>query len=532
MRSLRILDCTLRDGGFINDWNFTLGTIKSIVSRLDKSGIDIIEVGFIDDRREYDSDRSIFPDTDSIKPVMQNLVIDNAMIVAMIDFGTCSLERISLQKDSCLDGIRVIFKKPKQDEAVKYCSDLITKGYKVFVQPVSITEYSDEEVYALIGKINLIQPYSVSIVDTYGLMHNQELMHYFRLFDENLEKNINLGYHSHNNFQVAYANSIELTEVKTSRNLIIDSSLYGMGKGAGNANTELVAMFFNENYGKNYRIEQLLEAIDVDIMKEYDKNKWGYSLLYYISALHDCHPSFVKYLLDKRTLSVKSINDILSILPRETKLTYNEELIVKLYNDYSNNEYNDANNYKLLKDEIQNRKLLFLGPGKSLLEKKKEILEYIRQNNPLVFSMNFIINDFPINYVFMGNSKRYSQFFHKIYGDDSFCKVICTSNITELSKQIDFIFNYSELCFPEESVRDNPLLMLLKILEKISVPEVVLAGFDGYMPSNEQSYFGAYIPLLFCKDDVMERNNIIKEYIKGFSEKINISTLTPSLYLE
>ncbi len=532
MRSLKVLDCTLRDGGFVNDWNFSFGSIKSIISRLDKAGIDIIEVGFIDDRRAYDVNRSILPDSNSLKPIMQNLTVNNSMIVAMIDFGTCSLDRITLQKDSCIHGIRVIFKKKNIDEALTYCAQIKAKGYKVFVQPVSSTEYSDEEVFELINKINAIDPYAVSIVDTYGLMHNTELLHYFELFDKYLKKEIIIGYHSHNNFQVAYANSIELTKVKTDRDIVIDSSLFGMGKGAGNANTELVAMYFNENYNKEYKIEQLLEAIDVDIMKEYDKQKWGYSMLFFIAASNDCHPDYVKYLLAKKSLSVKSVNEIITLIPKINKLSFNKDLVETIYRDYQNREFNDTISYENLHSALQGKKVLLLGPGKSLTDESEKILSYIEQNNPVVFSINFINNLFPINYVFMGNSKRYSQFFHNIYGDDAHCKVICTSNITQSSKKIDYMFNYGSLIVENEAIRDNPLVMLMNILERTTVSEVVLAGFDGYTAQNADNYYNAYIPFLFCHTNVLDRNGALKDFIEAYRTKTNVSTLTPSLYLD
>ncbi|MFZ2951147.1 MAG: hypothetical protein WA003_16850, partial [Desulfuromonadaceae bacterium] len=97
MRNIQVLDCTLRDGGFVNDWNFGVGSIVSIIGRLVKADIDIIEVGFIDNRRPYDFNRSIFPDTDSIKPIFKNLDTDKAMILGMIDFGTCPIEAITEQ---------------------------------------------------------------------------------------------------------------------------------------------------------------------------------------------------------------------------------------------------------------------------------------------------------------------------------------------------------------------------------------------------------------------------------------------------
>jgi 4-hydroxy 2-oxovalerate aldolase len=205
MNSPLLLDCTLRDGGFVNDWNFGFGSIKSIISRLDYAGVDIIEVGFIDERRPYDEDRSIFPDTDSILPLFKNIDRPNAIIAGMVDFGTCSPNKISLQSESCLDGIRVIFKKHDQDKALDLLSQIKEKGYKIFVNPVSITSYTDEEASLLIGKINKIKPYATSVVDTYGLMHSKELLHYFEMFNRELDQNIILGYHAHNNFQMAYA---------------------------------------------------------------------------------------------------------------------------------------------------------------------------------------------------------------------------------------------------------------------------------------------------------------------------------------
>lgn len=531
MRSIRILDCTLRDGGFVNDWNFGLGSMKSIISRLDKAGIDMIEIGFIDERRPYDPDRSILPDSASISPMLRGLDIDNAMILAMIDYGTCDISRVSLQKDSCIDGIRVIFKKADQDAALEYLAQLQEKGYKTFVNPVSITGYSDDDVICLIEKINKLDPYAVAIVDTYGLMHSKELLHYYQLFDTYLNKSITIGYHAHNNFQLVYASSIELCELESDRNLVIDSSLYGMGKGAGNVNTELIAMFFNENFSKNYAIEHLLEAIDVDILKEYEKAPWGYSLLYYLAASNDCHPEYVKYLLAKKTLAVKSVNDLLETLPEGNKLSFNKELIEKKYQEHQNVSCNDETSYLRLAKDIENRKLLLIGPGASIINESDSIVSYIDKYKPVVISINFINDLYPIDYVFMGNSKRYSQFFHRIYGDGVNVKVICTSNVSPSSKQIDYIFNYGALTNDTESVRDNPLLMVMKILKKCAVKEIVLAGFDGYTDNNVQNYYSDYIPLLYCQDDVVKRNSAMTECIKAIGKDMNISSLTKTMYL-
>ena len=531
MRSIKVLDCTLRDGGFVNDWNFGIGSIENIISRLDKAGIDIVEIGFIDKRRQYDVNRSIFPDTDSIKPVFENLDISQSMIVAMIDYGTCGIDEITAQKDSVLDGIRVIFKKKNCIEALDFCNEIKKKGYKIFVNPVSVTSYRDDEMLDLVKKINELNPHGVSIVDTYGLMHKKELLHYYDLMDRNLAKGITIGYHTHNNFQLAYSNSLELMAVDSARELLVDASLYGMGKGAGNTSTELLAMYLNENYDKKYHIEQLLEAIDVDISKEYAKKYWGYSLMHFIAASNDCHPDYVANLINKRTLSVQSINEILVGIDPASKLTFDKELIEGMYIQYQNKVIDDSRAYAMLRKELEERKILIIAPGKSIKLHGDRIRTFIERNKPVVVTINFINDDFKPDYVFMGNAKRYSQFFNKIYRNDLNLKVVCTSNVSESNRKIDFKFNFNSLINDNEFIRDNPVLMLLKILVKMQINKVYIAGFDGYSADSVSNYPDEYIQFLYCNDDVVLRNDACKKAIAEIGKAIELEFLTSSLYL-
>ena len=144
--SISLLDCTLRDGGYINDWEFGHNNLISIYERLVASGTEIVEVGFIDDRRPFDINRSIFPDTESIKKIYGNIRKKAPMTIAMIDYGTCDIKKIQPCSESWIDGIRVIFKKHLMHEAMDYCAKLKALGYKVFSQLVSITSYNDQDV--------------------------------------------------------------------------------------------------------------------------------------------------------------------------------------------------------------------------------------------------------------------------------------------------------------------------------------------------------------------------------------------------
>jgi len=145
-------------------------------------------------------------------------------------------------------------------------------------------------------------------------------------------------------------------------------------------------------------------------------------------------------------------------------------------------------------------------------------------------SVNFVSGFFPINYVFISNPKRYSQFYDGIYGNGANPKVIVTSNVTESSHKIDYIFNYGKLCGDVDVTRDNPLIMFMNLLKDIDVSNITLAGFDGFKTNNEDNYYGDYIPFLYCNEDVTMRNMAIKEYIKNYRLVKDIKFLTESIY--
>ncbi len=342
MKDIRLLDCTLRDGGYLNDWNFGHDVLVNVFEHVVNSGVDVIEVGFLDDRRKFDINRSIMPDSASVEKIYGNLDRKNAMVVGMIDYGTCAIENLQPCEESYLDGIRVIFKQQAMREALAYCKQVQDLGYNVFVQAVSITTYSDEDLLELVELVNELHPYAVSMVDTYGLLHQSDLYHIFQILDRNLLPGICIGYHAHNNFQMGYANGIEMIEAKTERPMLVDGTLYGMGKSAGNAPLELLAMYMNGHCGKNYDLNQMMEAISTSIMEIQQKVQWGYNLFYFVAASNKVHPSYVSYLMSKQELSVTAINEILKCIEDSKKLAYDEKCIEALYREYGSCACEDA----------------------------------------------------------------------------------------------------------------------------------------------------------------------------------------------
>lgn len=530
MSNVKLLDCTLRDGGFVNDWEFGHDEIINIFERLVSAGLDIIEVGFIDENREFDMNRTIAPDSASLDKIFEGLNPENAMIVGMIDFGTCSIEHVAPCSESFLDGIRVIFKQKNIHEAIEFCRQIQDKGYKLFVQPVSITGYSDMEMLELVEMVNELKPHAMSIVDTYGLLHKNNLMHYFNLIDQHLSPEISMGYHSHNNFQLGYANAIELMTSNTQRQITIDGSVYGMGKGAGNSNMELMAMYMNDNYGTNYDISQILEIIDVSIMKWYLKSPWGYSLRYYLAASNDCHPKYVMYLTQKRTLSIKSINEILDSIDENEKLTFNKDYIENLYMEYQKKDFDDTHARNELSEKLNSKSILLVGPGTSVNTYKDTIQQYVSENKPVVISINYNPTNITADYIFLSNAKRYVSLVNRLNSAECRAKVIATSNVTKVSGLFDYTIEYSSLLDMNCSIIDNSLVMLLRLLKNIGVKEVQLAGFDGYTSNDTPNYFDMAMEYSFSDKQADEVNQYVIDFIEENSNELTVGYITPSLY--
>ncbi len=528
---IKLLDCTLRDGGYLNDWEFGSSNIVNIFERLVSAGIDIIETGFLDDRRSFDENRTIFPDTDSVQKIYGKLDKGSSMIVGMIDYGTCSADNICPAKDSYLDGIRVIFKKQKMHEAIDFCRAIKEKGYSVFAQAVSITSYNDDELSELIGLVNDLEPYAFSLVDTYGLLHKGTLRHYFDFACSHLKKSIGIGYHAHNNFQLAYANCIELIDnPPKDRMLIVDGTLYGMGKSAGNTPIELLVMHMNSYHDTHYHNSQILEAIEVTMLDMYRKVGWGYSFKFFLAASHDCHPNYVNYLMDMGKLSVKSINDILDSLEGEKKLLYDKDYIRDLYFEYQKQHCADSDSVGELIAALSGKDILILGPGKNVYSQRDRVEKYIAQKECITISINFIPTDYDIDYVFMSNAKRYVQLCSALNEQKEKSRLIATSNITRTLGEFDYTLNYSDLLDEDALMPDNPLIMLLSFLKRSEVSSIGLAGFDGYRETSVSNYVNPNMEYSYSET---EADNINRDTVSGISKldlKVKPVFVTESIY--
>ena len=242
----KILDCTLRDGGYINNWEFPVESTKEIVKSLINAKVEIIECGFVSQTQGKDSNSTQFKEISQVNNLLKSLDIDinGTEFCVMINKGEYDVNLIIPfnPKTDFVNGIRYAFHKSAWKESLKDVEILIQKGFNVFVQPMVTLSYKDAEILEMLEETNKLNVYAMYIVDSFGAMFGDDFKRLHYLFDNNLKTEIRLGYHSHNNLQLAYSNAIDFIQIKnTNREIIIDSSIHGMGRGAGNLTTELLA---------------------------------------------------------------------------------------------------------------------------------------------------------------------------------------------------------------------------------------------------------------------------------------------------
>lgn len=518
MRRIQILDCTLRDGGYQNDCCFGYDNQKKITMGLVEAGIDIIECGFFTNTISYDPNVTRFNSMEQIAQIIPN-DREGKLFVVLADYGKYNLEDIPRCSGDSVDGIRVAFHKKDRMAALDDCKAIKEKGYKVFVQAMVSINYSDEEFLDLIKKVNDIKPFAFYIVDSFGMMKNKDLIRLFYILEHNLDDSIWIGFHSHNNIQLAYSNAQSLVNINSERNLIIDSSIYGMGRGAGNLNTELFVEYLNENTGTRYDIKPLLTIIDEILNDFYQRNYWGYSLPNYLSAIHNAHPNYASFLDDKKTLTIGAMNEIFDLMAEDKKFSYDKQYIEELYISYMANGKTQSEHYDELKNHFLDKKVLLIAPGKSSVDEKEIIMDFVKSNDVLSISVNFDYQMVRTDFIFLSNLRRYRELM-----PDKQSKCIVTSNIPTENAYLQI--KYRDLLTTEEAVKDNAGLMAIKFLINSGVREVYLAGFDGYAHDVQENYGDSHMAFI-TKNVVLDAINIgMNKVLKQYNDQITIHFLT------
>ena len=532
-KNIQLLDCTLRDGAYIVDSDFGEALIKGLLKRLYNARVNIIECGWLKNSPSKKGS-SFFNIPDDVLDYLPEEDKNSRSLCVMIDWDRYDLSQLPPCNHKTVDTIRVVFPHGKSSEALNLSKRIVEQGYKLFLQAANTLSYSDEELVDLAKQVNESGASALSIVDTFGAMYPTDLDRIFKILDENLSPEIKLGLHTHNNQQLSFALSMRFAEYECSRGLILDASLYGMGRGAGNATTELVASYLNKTFNLNYDMNEILDAIDTYIEPLKSNHSWGYSTPYFIAGIHCCHVNNIAYLLNNhRTLS-KDMKLIIESLSPENRLKYDYDDLEEKFVSYSNKVIDDEEALCKLKDIMRSKKILLLAPGKTLTSHKNEIDAFIAQENPLVVGINSLPENYRCDCLFFSKPLRYQYAMEKNPATfDSTLKII-TSNVKISGGKDELVVNYNLLVKLGWIYFDDSMIMFLRLLEKLSVKEIFLAGFDGFNTEDTFSYADPFLQGNLDREKRLSLNKDISSMLDDIKENTKnnfaIHFLTPSIY--
>lgn len=330
-KNIYLLDATLRDGGQgledlhkngFSDKIFSEEVKHSTIESLGNSNVDIIEIGTMGPSVDDKSKFAIYQNVEELSKYLPKKRNPNALYAGLYIGPDTDVNEIPDWNPSLVEGIRVILRYSELQKSLDYCAALSAKGYKVFVQPMLTMRYTDAELDMVIQAANKMKAYACYFVDSYGYMQPQDVKRLFDYYDARLDKDIKIGFHAHNNMNLAFSNVQYFLNIDSDRDVIIDSCATGMGQGAGNLQTELIIPYLNENYGKNYDYDSVLDICDVLDNEMIPDDLWGYSVARLLPAVYKTAYKYGLMMRNKYHLSFRQMNKILREMPDANRMRF------------------------------------------------------------------------------------------------------------------------------------------------------------------------------------------------------------------
>lgn len=286
---IKVLDATIRDGGLVNDFYFEDSFVKNLYEANVKAGIDYMEFGYKASKDIFDPEKFgkwKFCEENDLRAIVGDNDTD-LKIAVMADVGRCDFKRdIIPRSESVIDMVRVatyINTMPAALEMIEYCHEL---GYETTCNIMAVSTAQESDIYLaleLLGESNVDVIY---LVDSYGSLYPEQVrdltVKYQKIASKYGKK---IGIHTHNNQQLAFANTIEACTYGVS---YLDSTMAGMGRGAGNCATEMLMGFLKN---PKYKILPVLKFVQSDIAKVKEQGAvWGYDIPYLCTGILNLHP--------------------------------------------------------------------------------------------------------------------------------------------------------------------------------------------------------------------------------------------------
>lgn len=298
---IKVMDCTLRDGGLVNNFRFDDKFVKALYQTNIKAGVDYMEFGYKASKEVFDVKdfgKWKFCDEEDIRAIVGDNDTD-LKISVMTDVGRTDYKKDILPRsESVIDMVRTATYIHQIPAAIEMIEDAKAKGYETTVNVMAVSKVNDEDLTSGLEMLARSGVDVIYLVDSFGAFYPEQIL---RLSDKYLniaaKTGKQIGIHAHNNQQLAFANTIEALRRGVS---FLDATVSGMGRGAGNCFLESLLAFLRN---PKYNIMPVLDFVEQYILQlKQDGVVWGYDVPYLMTGVLNSHPSSaIKFLKDGRT---------------------------------------------------------------------------------------------------------------------------------------------------------------------------------------------------------------------------------------
>ena len=564
-QKLEILDCTIRDGGYINNWNFDKKFVREVYRSLSKAGVDFVEIGFRGTEEYFDKNKYglwRFSPEEAIREVTAN--INGAKIALMADYNKIELDDFCDAKESLVKLVRVAVHRDNLKGAIDLLEKIKAKGYKVSLNAMGYTNYTENERRDFMDLLKDAKIDYIYIADSYGSLFPDQIK---PIFEPLLEiSNIIVGFHPHNNLQMAFANTLEAINCGVH---IIDSTIYGMGRAAGNLPTEIILSFFERTKKDRYNSIPVLNVIDRYFVSLQKENTWGYQLPSMLSGMFQCHPDYAKALVGLREYTIEDIWKAMEYIKQKNPVGFSKLLLDELINEgiIGGSEKiqireclltdSDRIAHKISaitgKPDVpyinrhKGRDFLVMANGPTLKEFKTKIDQFIAKYDPIILAANYLGGLFKPNYHAFNNKRRMMSYIDMVAPESKLLigQYIPDEMVREYTaKDYERIY-YVDVLNADFSIVEGVVttncrtisVLLLGVAMVMGANRIFCVGMDGYVGIDKNNfYFYQEKDEQEDQEMIIERHRRCQRFLEQIDEDLNkrghegIHILTPTSY--
>ncbi len=527
MNKILHLDCTLRDGGYYNNWNFRIDLIQKYLYVMSEIKIDYVEIGF----RSLDKNEFRGACAYSTDEFLNTIKIPKNLKIAVMVNASELIKHSNIKKN--INVIKNLFKKSDKtkikliriashySEVIKLIPLIPTLkklGYKLAINLMQSSDRSEQEIEIF---CKMSKKYGVDILyfaDSTGSLNSENTIKISKIFKKYWKGDI--GIHAHDNMGKAMENSIAAIDHGVNW---VDSTVLGMGRGPGNVKTESLIIEFEKKIKKKVNYTNLLKLIDNEFMPMKNKYQWGSNPYYYLSGLHSIHPSFVQRMLEAKSFKCEEILAVIENLKTVGGKKFSNDLI----QTYSQNFHGSNKGKYIPAKNLKNKDVLILGSGPGVRDHNLALEAFIKNFKPFVIALNTqkMINSKLINVRAVCNTLRLLidyKSFRKLPQKIILPYQRLSSSIKEKFKNVkklDFgveIKNNSFKFKKSSAIIPNSLAIsyALAIANSGGAKKIYIAGFDGYDANDPKR---------------REMDELLLLY-QSLKKKVDLVSITPTKY--